>query len=303
MRPLTPEEELLLPSNLDVVFYRQHGWYRSKQILPDALLNEAMIGVTRHFDGERDWILSSTSGFSDWKPGDGNTVRNAEVVALQNAQLRNLALHPILGAIAARLTGSPIIRYFADTLVYKPDRLPENESVVGWHTDRAYWGTCTSNNLLTMWIPFQDCTVDMGPLLYVDGSHLWSGTEDLRTFRCKDLHELEQKFPDRAPITKIPMTLRRGELSVHHCRLIHGSGPNTSETPRLALAVHVQDAGNRYRLYHNAKGIPWHIFLDDLAPPGEDGFPDYSHPSVFPTLWPQPGERSESAADRHESSP
>lgn len=295
---LAHEERLLLPNDADVASYRQHGWYRSKRVLPDALLDFALTGIQRHFSGERDWILPPTSGFSDWKPGDGNTVRNAEVVALQNAQIRALALHPILGAIAARLTGSPAIRYFADTLVDKPGMLPENESVVGWHTDLAYWGTCTSDSLLTMWIPFQDCTVEMGPLLYVDGSHLWSGTDDLRAFRCKDLHELERKFPDRAPIAKIPMTLRRGELSAHHCRLIHGSGPNTSETPRLALAVHLQDAGNRYRLYRNAKGIPWHIFLDDLARPGKDGFPDYTDPKVFPTLWQQPEEREATGSDR-----
>ena len=285
MMPLTPEEEALLPSNLDVVFYRQHGWYRSKRVLSEALLDQAFVGIQRHFSGERDWILPQTSGFSDWKPGNGNGVRNAEVVALQNAAVRTLALSPILGAIAARLTGSPTIRYFADTLVDKPGMLSEEESVVGWHTDRAYWGTCTSENLLTMWIPFQDCTVEMGPLLYVDGSHRWSGTEDLRTFRCKDLGELERRFPDRAPMTKIPMTLRRGELSVHHCRLVHGSGPNTSQAPRLALAVHLQDADNRYHLHRKGQGVPWHIFLDDLAPKREDGFPDYADPIIFPTLW------------------
>ena len=103
----TPEEEALLPSEAEVAFYRQHGWYRSKRILPDAVLDHALTGIQRHFSGERDWILPPTSGFSDWKPGDGNTVRNAEVVALQNAEVRTLALHPILGAIATRLTESP----------------------------------------------------------------------------------------------------------------------------------------------------------------------------------------------------
>jgi len=295
---LTHEERLLLPTDDDITFYRQHGWYRSKRVLPDALLDLALTGIQRHFSGERDWILPPTSGFSDWKPGDESGIRNAEVVALQNAEVRSLALHPILGAIAARLTGSSTIRYFADTLVDKPSGLSENESVVGWHTDRAYWGTCTSDNLLTMWIPFQDCTVEMGPLLYVDGSHLWSGTEDLRTFRCKDLQQLERKFADHAPIAKIPMTLLRGEFSVHHCRLIHGSGPNTSGKQRLAFAVHLQDAGNRYRLYRNNKGIPWHIFLDDLAPKHEDGTPDYTDPSVFPVLWEQLRECEETADDR-----
>ena len=61
--------------------------------------------------------------------------------------------------------------------------------------------------------------------------------------------------------------------------------------------MHLQDAGNRYRLYRNDKGIPWHIFLDDLAPKRGDGFPDYTDPTVFPTLWQQPEGREETAAD------
>ena len=134
---LTREQEALLPSEKDVVFYREHGWYRSPRIIPDALLDEAYVGVTRHFDGERDWILPPNSGFSDWKPGDPNTVRNAEVVALQNRQLRNLVMYPLLGATAARLASTSAIRYFADSLVYKPGSLPGNDSVVGWHTERS----------------------------------------------------------------------------------------------------------------------------------------------------------------------
>lgn len=215
-------------------------------------------------------------------------LRNAEVVALQNKDARELALHPLLGAIAARLTGSLQIRYFADTLVDKPGNLRENESVVGWHTDLAYWGTCSSESLLTMWIPFQDCAEEMGPLLYIDGSHRWAGTDHLRTFRSKDLGELDRRFPEHRPFKTVPMTLLRGEVSVHHCRLIHGSGPNTSGRDRLAFAVHLQDEANRYRVHRNEQGIPWHIFLDDLAAKRSDGTPDYSDPATFPAIWPPP---------------
>lgn len=42
--------------------------------------------------------------------------------------------------MAARLAGISAIRYFADSLVYKPGNLPGNNSVVGWYTDRSYWG-------------------------------------------------------------------------------------------------------------------------------------------------------------------
>jgi hypothetical protein len=282
---LTAVEQALLPTDEEVMFYREHGWYRSKPIVPEALIDEAIVGMHRHFQGERDWALPPTSGYSDWKPGDGHIVRNAEVVALQNRQLRKLMMHPLLAAVAAKLTGSSAIRYFADTLVFKPEELPESESVVGWHTDLAYWGTCTSTNLLTAWIPFQDCTEDMGPLLYVDRSHHWPGTADLRTFRCKDLGELERRFPDQGPLMKVPMTLRKGEVSFHNCRLVHGSGPNISRFSRAAFAVHLQDASNRYRVHLNQKGVPWHIFIDDLLRKGADGLPDYGDPNVLPILW------------------
>ena len=57
-------DEALLPSGSDVAFYRQHGWYRSKRVLSEALLEQAFSGIQRHFSGERDWDLPPTSGFS-----------------------------------------------------------------------------------------------------------------------------------------------------------------------------------------------------------------------------------------------
>jgi hypothetical protein len=282
---LTPEERALLPTDEDVVFYREHGWYRSKKVIPDEVIDEAMVGIERHFAGERDWRLPPTSGFSDWKPGDGNVIRTAEVVALQNFQLRKLVMHPLLGAMAARLTGSLTIRYFADTLIYKPAELPGTESVVGWHTDRAYWGTCTSDDMLTAWIPFQDCPAEMGPVMYVDRSHRWLGTTEMRSYRIKDLSEIERRFAEQGPVIKVPMTLRKGEVSFHNCRLVHGSEPNRSSGPRIALGLHMQDGANRYRVYLNEKGIPWHIFNDDLARKLQDGTPDYTDSNAFPVLW------------------
>jgi hypothetical protein len=53
----------------------------------------------------------------------------------------------------------------------------------------------------------------------------------------------------------------------------------------VAFAVHLQDVANRYRLHCNPQGIPWHIFLDDLAAKDELGYPNYADPHVFPVLW------------------
>jgi hypothetical protein len=96
---LSPEERELLPPDDDVAFYRRHGWYVSKKILPDAVVDEAIRGSERYFASERDATIPITGGYSDWRAG-------------------------------------PWRRY------------PELR-----HTDRAYWLTCTSENILTRGFP------------------------------------------------------------------------------------------------------------------------------------------------------
>jgi phytanoyl-CoA dioxygenase PhyH len=277
----------LLPSAEDVEFYREHGWYRSKKVIPDDLLDAALAASDRHFRGERDWTLPITTGFSNWKPEDGDVLRNAQAVALQNRDIRRLVTYPLIGAIAARLADTPAIRYFDDSILYKPPQRPDEASVVGWHTDRAYWGTCTSDRMLTAWIPFHDCPEELGPVIYVDGSHHWPGAAEMRTFHTKELNELESRFiENNGSADKYPMTLRRGEVSFHSCLTVHASEANRGSKPRIALALHMQDAENRFRHHLDASGEPWHLFNDDLARKLDDGSPDYADPDVFPLLWP-----------------
>lgn len=35
-------------------------------------------------------------------------------------------------------------------------------------------------------------------------------------------------------------------MSFHHCKTIHGSGPNTAGEPRRAITIHLQPGDNRY---------------------------------------------------------
>ena len=282
---LTPEQHELLPTADDVAFYREHGYFISKKILPQELIDEAVRGSERHFAGERDAPLPITGGFSNWKPGDDDGMRNCEYVALQNREIRRLIEYPLLGAIAAKLASSPAIRLFDDQLILKPPTV-NVASVVGWHTDRAYWMTCTSEEMLTAWIPFHDCPRAMGPLLVIDGSHKWKLTSSTRTFKNQDLAELEERLSAAyGPIKKVPMVLEKGQVSFHNCLSIHASDVNVSQSPRLSLALHMQDDSNRYREYLNENGVPWELVNDRMCQRTADGAPDYADPAVFPTLW------------------
>ena len=289
---LSAEVEALLPRDEDVAFYEEHGYYVTPKVLPDDAINAAIRGAERHWAGERDWRLPVTGGFGDWKPGDGDTLRNSEYTALQNREIRALVQHPIIGAIAGRLARSNKIRLWDDQLVSKPPSAGPRGPVVGWHTDRAYWMTCTSEDMLTAWIPLHDCPVEMGPVIYVDGSHRWPDTESMRTFNSQDLEALERRFiGDANRSLKRVIALRKGQMSFHHCRTIHGSDINRGDRPRTSIALHLQDGKNRYRTCLNERGEPWHITNDDLCRKDANGDPDYSDPAAFPVIWSVDGAR------------
>lgn len=284
---LLKEQLALLPTDEDVVFYEQHGWYISKKVLTDELIDEAILATERYYRGERDTPLSVNTGYSDWKPEDGNFVRNNEFVTLQNRQFRQLGFQPIIAAIAARLAKTKQIRLFADSLLCKPPTSGDSKNgVIGWHADKAYWSTCSSDNLLTAWIPLQDCDKSLGPLVVLDGSHKWSDNQNLRSFYDQNLDNLEEKFRQQGrKIIKVPMTLKKGQMSFHHCLTIHGSYPNYGNSFRLALTLHLQDDANHYRPFWNNKGEQIHIGYEVLCQKLLNGEPDYSDPAVFPVLW------------------
>ncbi len=193
--------------------------------------------------------------------------------------------HPILGAIAARLSESPTVRLWHDQLLYKPTDRPDKKAVVGWHTDRGYWKTCVSKNLLTAWIPFHDCDEEMGTITMIDASHHWPDNTEKLDFFSSDLDGLEKKFNSGGkPVVKIPMNLKKGQVSFHHCLTIHGSGPNRSPHPRRSIAVHMQDEANRHQEVIFQNGLQARHHNDNLVRKLEDGHPDYSDPAVCPVL-------------------
>ena len=100
----------------------------------------------------------------------------------------------------------------------------------------------------------------------------------------KDLETLERRLiGDENKSLKRVIALRKGQMSFHHCRMIHGSDVNRGDRPRTSIALHLQDGKNRYRPFLNERGEPWHITNDDLCRKDANGHPDYSDPAAFPS--------------------
>jgi ectoine hydroxylase-related dioxygenase (phytanoyl-CoA dioxygenase family) len=280
-----------LPAPQDVDFFQKHGWWVSGRIIPDALLDAALAGIARYRAGERDRILPQEASYFDWTPQQGNTLQQNGYISLQNAEVSALVRYPTVAASAARLLQVETIRLFHDRLIVKPPDTPGNETAMGWHTDRAYWRTCSSTAMLTAWIPFQDTTAQMGSLMVMDESHRWQGNDWMATSHERELDVLERGVSNAASeIRKVTVEIKRGQVSFHHCLSIHGSAPNHSKITRIALAVHLQPGDNRYQPAVSKTGRPIGHMNDLICGKDEFGYPDYTDPAVFPQLWPVSGQ-------------
>lgn len=271
----------------DAAFYQEHGWVTTPTVLDDAWIDEALAGLDQHWTGHRDRVLPGAGKhFADWMPGDGEGTRNNEYLSLQNRKVSRLAWSPTVGSIAAAAAGTSEIRLFDDQIVNKPGG--QTNAVVGWHVDGDYWGTCSSKNMLTAWIPLHDCPEEMGPLVVLDGSHKWSHKVDrsILSFHSADMDLLRRHVEglglEFKPVT---ISLQRGQFSLHHCLAIHGSYANRSDRARVALAVHLQDGANQYQPATKPDGRPVQLYNDVICAKNAAGEPDYSDASVFPTLW------------------
>ena len=285
-----------MPSAEDIAFYRENGYYVSKKILSDELIDAAVEGAERIYRGEYDerfpWSDNSDVDPNFGVPFTDRTRSRADGYAsFHSLGLRALARLPIISAVAAALISAKEIRYWKDQLIYKaPVICPrENEGVTGFHQDKRYWPTCRSDRMITAWIPLHDCSTRNGCLVVIKGSHKWRNNHALVTFGEKNQEYIKSKLinSEGAELVEVPLQLERGQVSFHDCYTIHGSYPNFSDAPRQALSVHLQDGENRYRdLNFLSKTKPVYKHSHDLiCRKTGNGLPDYGDPKIFPTLY------------------
>jgi len=268
--------------------YAELGWWVSPPFLDDAVITAAERGAERIYRGESDHALPGGVTQFGWKQGDGDGLRKNDHTGLLVDDLRPLVTDPLLGAVAALLAGVDEIRLWHDQLLYKPSAQPGSvPPAVGWHTDRQYWRACTSENMLTAWVPFHDIRPEHGPVMFVDGSHRWEGAEG--DFWNPDLDQVLARVAGSHEAHASVALVPRGGASFHNCRTLHGSGPNTSGQPRRAIAVHLQDGANEHSTALDADSKPWAHHVVDFGRRLPDGRTNFADPAICPRLWPPAG--------------
>jgi ectoine hydroxylase-related dioxygenase (phytanoyl-CoA dioxygenase family) len=268
-----------LPRPEDIAFYREHGYWISPVILPTEVLDAAERGMERFYAGDHDRTLPDLPATRGWQPSDGDVLRKNDYASLRVHELAALVRHPSIGAAAAALSAAAGIRLWHDQLLYKPVDRSGISAQVGWHTDRQYWQSCSSEDMLTAWVGFHDVDQTNGAVSFLPGSHRWNiaGLD----FFSHDADALNSAITAQGfdPTPVVPR-MRRGQVSFHHCRTVHGSSANRGTAPRRSLAIHLQPLDNRRQ--------PGPTHPNDTlvrADPGTNK-PDYTDPAIQPLLWP-----------------
>ena len=114
---------------------------------------------------------------------------------------------------------------------------PGDPRYVGWHQDSTYWGL-SGPEVVNVWLALSPATVANGAMKIVPGSHLKGQISHRETYNKKSLltrgQEIETEIDEAAAGD---IELESGEISLHHIRVIHGSGPNKGDDRRMGFTI------------------------------------------------------------------
>jgi ectoine hydroxylase-related dioxygenase (phytanoyl-CoA dioxygenase family) len=137
-------------------------------------------------------------------------------------------------SIAEQLHGAGMQIDYDQLLAKRPFK---DDAVFEWHQDQAYWPVLPDARTATCWLAVDDSTLENGCMRFVPGSH-WLPLRPHRPLK-NDRGESHTLCCDVDPARDEvrPVPIRRGDITVHNERVLHGSGGNRTAGWRRAYIV------------------------------------------------------------------
>lgn len=165
------------------------------------------------------------------KPFEEYARTNFHLVSTAAARL---AHHPAVVDAVESILGPDLLVWMVELIV----KHPHSDAILTVHQDLQYWGFDHSDREVTAWIALSDATIANGAMTFVRGSHRLGSVEHHDTYGENNLLSRGQEVTvDYDPADQTAVELAAGEMSLHHGLTFHGSGPNTTDEPRIALVV------------------------------------------------------------------
>jgi non-haem Fe2+, alpha-ketoglutarate-dependent halogenase len=146
--------------------------------------------------------------------------------------LDELAYHPAILDAVEDLLGPDILLFHAQWFIKEPN----TPNFVSLHQDSAYWGLDRPEGV-SAWIAFEDSDAESGCMQVIPDTHtvLLEHVDKIEPTNMLWRGQTVASALDEGKI--VNMALRAGEMSLHHARIVHGSGPNRSSRRRIGYSV------------------------------------------------------------------
>jgi ectoine hydroxylase-related dioxygenase (phytanoyl-CoA dioxygenase family) len=225
----------LEPDQLDA--FARDGWV----VLPDFLDEQELAPLEQAYMRLLRREVPVTG--RDYCDMTGNYARPIEQFEILNVMLPRTYLPALQGNVYERRAADVVRQLLGhgfaidyDQLVAKPPQ--RHGAVFGWHQDLGYWPITPDTRTATFWLALDDVADDNGCVRFVDGSHREPELREhvpLQGDRDENHSLVAEVDPQRDRIRSAAM--KRGSVTVHHERTVHGSAGNHSDRWRRGYVL------------------------------------------------------------------
>ncbi|MFO0754975.1 MAG: phytanoyl-CoA dioxygenase family protein [Byssovorax sp.] len=138
-----------------------------------------------------------------------------------------------------------------------------------WHQDRHVLNReADDSNVVSVWLPLTEATVENGCLLVVPRSH-----QQGLVFHCNEAQSIPEPLVGE---DRVPVPMEPGDVLILHPLTKHASLPNVSDGPRWSFDL-------RYNVAGRPTGRPW--FPGFVARSKSNPASELSDPEAWERLW------------------
>ena len=204
-------------------FYEENGYLFPLRVFSDSEAAE----FRRQFDEYTDQNKDRLSKLS---PRERRTVYALTHLSLP--WVYQIVSHPrVLDAVEGAI-GPNLLVWGSDWFV----KFARDPAFISWHQDGAYWGL-NPPKVTTAWIALSPSTLESGCMQVMPGTQK-TQLPQRETYALDNALSRGQEIALEVDESKaVAMMLDAGEMSLHHIGIAHGSKANSSDKPRIGVAV------------------------------------------------------------------
>jgi len=116
-------------------------------------------------------------------------------------------------------------------------KMPSDKTYVSWHQDATYWGL-SPLKVATAWIALSESISENGCMRVIPETHKMAILPQIETYAPDNALTRGQEIAVEVDEKRaVDIVLRPGQMSLHHVLIVHGSKANTSDKPRIGIAI------------------------------------------------------------------